>query len=262
MTLTVTVLGGAAAWPNPGQGCSAYLVTSGETRVLLDCGPNTLLELRKHADYTTVSAVIVSHCHADHILDLIPYRYGLVYGPSELQRRIPVWLPDGGIERMMRFAEACGGQGEEASDFWSTVFDFREYRGPDIIEIDELRVSFASTQHFVPCFAMRVEGPSGVVVGYTADTGTIEPLDEALRGAGTVIVEATLRDHDDTPPTKRGHLTPEDAGVLADRVGATTLILTHLWSERPDDDVVSAARTRFSGEILVAKPGLVVRGYA
>ena len=260
MTLTVTVLGGAAAWPNPGQGCSAYLVSSDETRVLLDCGPNTLLELRKHADFTTVSAIIVSHCHADHILDLIPYRYGLVYGPSELPRRIPVWLPPGGIERMMLFAQACGGQGEDAADFWSNVFDFHEYCETDVIEIDELRVSFSPTQHFIPCFALRVEAASGEGIGYSSDTGNIEPLIEGFRGVTTVIVEATLLSHDDTPLLERGHLTPEDAGELANRVGARTLVLTHLWCERPDHDVVTAATTQFSREVVVAKPGLIVRG--
>ncbi|HEX7104031.1 MAG TPA: hypothetical protein VF201_15410, partial [Nitrolancea sp.] len=41
----VIVLGGASAAPNPGQGCSGYLVQLGETRIVLDLGPGTLPEL-------------------------------------------------------------------------------------------------------------------------------------------------------------------------------------------------------------------------
>ena len=56
MSIELTCLGGAAAWPNPGQGCSSYLVRSGETTILLDAGSDTFMELRKHADYRELDA--------------------------------------------------------------------------------------------------------------------------------------------------------------------------------------------------------------
>lgn len=259
MTLEVTVLGGSAAWPNPAQGCSAYLFASGDTRVLADCGPNTLLELRAQTDYTSIDGIIISHCHSDHILDLVPYRYGLVYGPVALPRRIPVWLPPGGIKRMMLLAEAFGGQGEHPSDFWGQVFDLREYDADDALEIGALGVRLAPTQHFIPCFGIRCEDASGAAIAYTSDTGSIEPLIDRFSGVSAIIAEATLRDHAGKPLRERGHLTPDDAGELATRVQAKTLVLTHLWCERPDDEVVMMAGTRFDGEILVAKPGLRVQ---
>src|SRR5688572_3773852 len=127
MTLSLTVIGGSAAWPNPGQGCSSYLLDNGQQQVLLDCGPDTLHELRKHIDYTDIDAVLISHCHADHILDLVPYRYGLVYGPKRPTRNIPLWLPPGGRQTFTELAEAFGGQGERTEEFWSTVFDIARY---------------------------------------------------------------------------------------------------------------------------------------
>ena len=36
--MELTILGGSAAGPNPGQGCSGYLVESGTTHVVIDLG--------------------------------------------------------------------------------------------------------------------------------------------------------------------------------------------------------------------------------
>ncbi|MGH9172991.1 MAG: MBL fold metallo-hydrolase [Vicinamibacterales bacterium] len=258
MPLSVTILGGSAAWPNPGQGCSSYLVSDGQTSVLLDCGPDTLLELRKHADYTALDAIVVSHCHADHILDLVPYRYGLIYGPRRSSRRIPVWLPPGGITRLTMLASAFDGQGEPASAFWDPAFALAEYDPSSSLQINELALSFASTQHFVECYAIRVDSTDGRALVYSSDTGSIDPLKGLVMGADVVIAEATVEHHDDRPAETRGHITPEDAACLAVAAGARALVVTHLWSERSDDVVRKEASASFDGEVLIAKPGLRV----
>lgn len=257
MALSLTVLGGSAAWPNPGQGCSAYLVTDGTTNVLLDCGPNTLLELRKHVDYTALDAIVISHCHADHILDLVPYRYGLAYGPTRSNRKIPVWLPPGGRDRMEMLGGAFDGQGEPHRSFWEPAFDLSEFDPPSGLTINRLRITFAATQHYIPCFAMRVETPDNRSVFYSSDSGSVQPLLNLVEGVEVVVAEATLERHDH-PEEKRGHMTPEEAGKLARAASAHTLIVTHLWSERPDDIVSRTAAEHFDGRILIAKPGMCV----
>ncbi|MEX1158497.1 MAG: MBL fold metallo-hydrolase [Thermomicrobiales bacterium] len=260
MALTLTVLGGSAAWPNAGQGCSAYIVGDGTTTILLDCGPNTLLELRKHVDYTAVDAIVISHCHADHILDLVPYRYGLIYGPAGSRRRIPVWLPPGGLLRMEMLGGAFAGQGEPQLSFWEPAFDMAEYQPELGLTLGDLRLSFAATQHYIECFAMRVQGSEGAALLYSSDTGAIEPLMELVAGVGVgvVIAEATLESGDERPAAERGHMTPDDAARLAAAAGAHTLVVTHLWSERPDAVVEREATEHFNGRVVIAKPGLRV----
>jgi ribonuclease BN (tRNA processing enzyme) len=260
MTLGLTVLGGSAAWPNPGQGCSSYLVASDNTRLLLDCGPDTLQMLRQHADYRSIDAVIISHCHADHMLDLVAYRYGLKYGPGHDDRRVPLWLPPGGIERLDMLSAALAYGSEDSSGFWTDAFELHEFDPLATLQVGNLGVSFAPTQHFVPCFAMRVSDRSGRAIGYTADAGTIDPLVGLMEDATLLVAEATERAHDDRPVEQRGHLTPEDAGRLAAACRTPALLLTHLWSERPDDEVIRAAATEFNGRISVAKPGMYVDG--
>jgi ribonuclease BN (tRNA processing enzyme) len=103
---------------------------------------------------------------------------------------------------------------------------------------------------------MRVTDEFGRSIVYGADTGTIEPLIDFAAGADILIAEATLDEDDTTPPDKRGHLTPSLAGQLASKCGVETLVLTHLWAERPTEDVVRDASAAFSGRIEVARPGL------
>lgn len=258
MTFQLTVLGGSAAWPNPGQGCSSYLLEAGGYRLLLDCGTDTLLELRRHTDLNDIDAIVISHCHSDHILDLIAFRYALVYSNEQVKDRIPVWMPPGGIDVLMALGDALGSQGERTTDFWGDVFVLQEYDPVSRLQIDSLGLDFARTRHFVECYAIRVTAQSGTSIVYGADTGSIHELIDFARNAGILIAEATADSHDGVAPEDRGHIIPEDAGEWANEAAVERLLLTHLWHERPPVEVVRRAATRYGGPIDVASPGLTL----
>jgi len=258
MTFQLTVLGGSAAWPNPGQGCSAYLLDIDGNRLLLDCGTDTLLELRRHTPLADVDAIIISHCHSDHILDLIAYRYALVYSKEHLETPIPIWMPPGGTAILEALGHTLGSQGEKTSDFWGDVFRVREYDPDSTLSIDGVTITFAPTQHFTECYAIRATAASGRSVVYGADTGSITSLVEFSRSANLLIAEATADSHDGVPTDERGHLIPEDAGEWAARAEVERLLVTHLWHERPPSVVVERAATKFDGLIDVACAGLTL----
>lgn len=255
MTFSLTVLGGSAAWPNPGQGCSSYLLRTAQQTLVLDCGADTLLELRKHVDYAAVDAVLLSHLHADHMLDLVPYRYGLVYGPVRPARPIPLWIPPGGRGTLDALGEAIGGYSEPGLSFWDGAFEIHEYEPTQPLTIGELTVEFARTQHFSECYAVRISTGRRVFV-YSADTGNIDPLVAFTAGAHLLLAEATEDATPEQPAPERGHVSPEEAGALAHLAGVEQLVVTHLWSERPDAATLAAAGRAFDGPIHIAKPGL------
>ena len=70
--MRLTVLGKSPSWQDAGGACSGYLLQEGETTVLLDCGNGVFGKLRQRVDYVDVDAVVLSHLHADHFLDLVP----------------------------------------------------------------------------------------------------------------------------------------------------------------------------------------------
>ncbi len=69
-------------------------------RVLLDLGSGALGALQRHADPLCVDAVLLSHLHADHCLDLAGYYVLRKYHPAGAQPRIPVWGPAGTADRL------------------------------------------------------------------------------------------------------------------------------------------------------------------
>src|ERR671936_3213316 len=86
--MRLTVLGKSPSWEDAGGACSGYLLEDDGTAVLLDCGNGVFSKLRRYRDYTRVDAVLISHLHADHFLDLVPYSYALTYAPR--QQPVPV----------------------------------------------------------------------------------------------------------------------------------------------------------------------------
>jgi ribonuclease BN (tRNA processing enzyme) len=253
--MRLTVLGGSAASPNTGAGCAGFLAQRGDTSIVLDMGPGTLQELRRHADFRALSAVIISHMHVDHMLDLIALRHALAYNPVSPPGPVPVWLPPGGAAMLAQVTaplDLC----DDPGTFTSTV-TVREYDPVQPLRIGDLKVHFQRTVHVVPAWAMRVSAPEGDL-GYTADGGPVSAWDDLLRGVRVLIAEATLLEPGERPIAQRGSLTATEAGELAQRCGAETLLLAHLWEELGFDVARAQAASAFAGEIMLARPGLTL----
>src|SRR5919202_3556415 len=86
--MRLTVLGKSPSGQDADGACSGYLVEDGDTTVLIDCGNGVFSKLRRFRDYLAVDAVVISHLHADHFLDLVPFAYALTYAPR--QQPVPV----------------------------------------------------------------------------------------------------------------------------------------------------------------------------
>ena len=80
--MRLTVLGCAGTFPGPLSGCSSYLVEQDGFRLLLDAGNGAVSALQRAADLLAVDAVLLSHLHADHCLDLVAYSYARRYHPE------------------------------------------------------------------------------------------------------------------------------------------------------------------------------------
>ena len=65
------VLGATGSQPGRGRACSGYLVTSGDTTVLVDCGFGVATALTGRMDPADLDAIIITHRHLDHAIDLL-----------------------------------------------------------------------------------------------------------------------------------------------------------------------------------------------
>ena len=109
--MRITVLGKSPSWQDAGGACSGYLVQEGDTSALLDCGNGVFSKLRVYADYVDVDAVVLSHLHADHFLDLVPFAYALTYAPRQQPLPVDRW-PGTDAPRPPQAARARGREGD------------------------------------------------------------------------------------------------------------------------------------------------------
>src|SRR4051812_31138246 len=243
--MRITVLGKSPSWTDAGGACSGYLVQEGATTILLDCGNGVFGKLRAAADPFALDAVVLSHIHADHILDLVPFAYALLFaGPSGELAPPPLHAPRGGADRLHRLSGIWGSDG-----LLTRAFDVREYDPDAPLVLGDLELRFAPVPHYVPTWAMAFGGR--IVFG--ADCAPHDAVVDLARRADTLLLEATLREAETEPPF--GHLTPEQAGELAARAGVARLVVTHLPDHFDEAWVRAQAAQRFGGEVVVAREG-------
>jgi ribonuclease BN (tRNA processing enzyme) len=259
----ITVLGKSPSWQDVDGACSGYLIEEGGTTVLMECGNGVFSKLRKFVDYIDVDAVVVSHLHADHFLDLIPYSYALTYAPR--QQPVPVdrwpgtdnparpalYAPTGAREV---FRKIVGTWGNE--DLVENAFDVHEYDVDSTIEVGELRFRFHAVPHFLPTHAIDVASTNGGGrFTYGADCRPTEELVTFARDTDLLMVEATLPRPERTGI--RGHLTPDEAGEHGRQAGARRLIITHISDELDETEMRERAEKAYGGQVDVAREGAV-----
>ncbi|MGH3712894.1 MAG: MBL fold metallo-hydrolase [Micromonosporaceae bacterium] len=244
--MKLTVVGCAGSFPGPESPCSAYLVEADGFRLLVDFGTGALGALQRYADMHSIDAVLLTHLHADHILDACSYVVARRYAPDVSYSPIPLYGPEGTARRLS--AAYDGGPDGGLED----VYEFQTLT-PGTFEIGPLRVTVDRVNHPVETYGVRLEH-GGRALAYSADTGPCEALTRLAKGADLFLCEASYLEACDNPPDL--HLTGKEAGEHATRAGARKLLLTHLvqaWGN--ESRTVEEAAGAYAGPIEVVRPG-------
>jgi len=255
MGLLLTELCASPAFVNPGGACAGHLVRSAETAILLDCGFGAAGRLRQFVEPWDLDAVVISHLHADHFIDLVPIRYGLKLVRPHKLGRLPLLVPPGGSAHLAGVGRAL----VDDPEFFAHEFDLREYRGGVTLAMGDVELGFHPVQHYIPGHALRLHSEGRVLV-YSGDAAPCRQLEDAARGAHVLLCESALLDvaEDEPDPSRRGHFTPAEAARLARAAGVERLLLTHAPAG-PREERLRAAREAFGGEVEFAEEG---RSYA
>lgn len=219
--MKLTILGNNGPFPSAGGACSGYLVTEGDTRILIDCGNGVLANYQKFARIEDLSAVILTHLHSDHMSDMMVLRYALQIKKSR----------GADIELLKVYAPS-----EPAEEYnrlnIPDVYSLNPISEDTVLKFGNLEISFAVMKHPVKCFGVSVYNGSKRFV-FSGDTAWDQNIIEFSRGADLVMLDAGLLSKDkksDNVP----HLTARECGLVAKEAGVSKLLLTHFW---PEDDV-------------------------
>lgn len=240
----VTVLGSCGAFPEPGRASSGFLVERDGYRLVLDLGYATFPRLLKHCPDGAVDAVAITHEHPDHCVDLHALFRMRLYG-RRWTTKLPLYCPPGVLERL-------GGLEPEVD--LGAVFDIHEL--PGSYQVGPFELTSMLLPHYVPNAGIRLRA-DGIALAYTGDCGPDPLLADLGRDADLFIVEATDREGE-SRQRSRNLMTAAEAGHWAGRAGARRLMLTHFWPGNDRAASLSAARSAFEGEVLLADEDLVV----
>lgn len=241
--MELTVLGASGSYGSPTGGpCSGYLVRSAGTTVAVDCGNGILPNLQQHAVVEDLTAVVLTHIHPDHCVDLyglyVLRRYGLelsglpVYAPKDVAKTLGALVDD-----------------------WGDTFDWRVIDDGDAASVDDVKLRFSRTDHPPPTYGLELAADGKRLI-YTSDTGPGWTVGAFDPGADLVLSEATYQ-HGKKPV--EWHLSAEEAGIGAREAAARRLMITHLWPRLDPVVSVQEASDAFGAPATLAAPHLTTR---
>jgi ribonuclease BN (tRNA processing enzyme) len=249
--MRLTVVGCSGSYPGPDSAASCYLVEADDGdrtwRLVLDLGNGALGALHRYADPLTIDAVLLSHLHADHCIDITSYYVLRKYHPHGEQPPIPVHGPDGTPGRLARAYDLPKSPG------MTEEFTFHFYpAGP--FEIGPFSIEAVEVRHPVPAYALRLTA-DGRTLAYSGDTGVCDALVRVARDSDLFLCEASFTDGKEDIPGL--HLNGREAGEYARAAGAARLVLTHIppWTEPQDN--LRDAKAAFGGPVELAHPRAV-----
>jgi len=244
------VIGAGPAYTDrPGATGASYLLRLGDASVLLDLGHGSFARLAATIDPATLGAVVISHLHPDHFIDLVALRHYLRW--EQPRRRVRVIGPAGLDDRLDALHDEPG--------FSAAALDI-EPLTEGTFTVATFEIQAARVTHTASSFGFRVseatpDGASAARPGliYSGDCGRAEDLDVLAHPGDTLLSEVSFGPGPVVPDA--GHLDGPAVGALATRVGAGRVLLTHLQMGFDREATVDSVRARFDGPVELVDPG-------
>lgn len=243
--IELTVLGAGPAYTSrPGAVGASYLLRSAGEAIVLDLGQGAFTNLAGTIEPSSLLAVVVSHLHPDHFIDLVPLRHYLLWD-FKPPRRVAVLGPAGLAQRIDALHDEVG--------FSAASLDVAELGGSRDRSVGPFSVEARLVRHTDESYGFRVTAGPGPGLVYSGDCGDAEDLRALIHPGDTLLAEASFG----TAAVAAGseHLNATDVGRVAAAAGAGRILLTHVLMTYDRDATAAAARELAGVDVSVVDPG-------
>lgn len=245
--MKLKVLGIQSPYNTESHHCPGFLITEGQSHIMLDCGSGSHSLLDFPHDLQNLS-VVLSHLHRDHYNDIYNLQYAsfVFHNQKRIERPISIYMP----KTPSRIS----------TDIMREKDSFARYHFIDektSLTLGNMQLHFCQTNHPVETYAIKV-GSGDKTIVYTSDTSfsAKSKLVEFAKGADLLICESSLlREHGF--PEINSHLTAYQAGIIAKEANVNGLLLTHFWPEEDIQKYVLEAKEVFP-RVAPAKEGQII----
>jgi len=246
----LTILGSGTSVPHAKRASPSHWLETSKGSLLLDISADAAHRMaQERLDWPNLDAIWISHFHLDHMGGLVPFLFGSKWAPQTQSRTKPLRIfGPNGFRRII--------------DAMNDSNNYELLKQPFPVEIVEVgpgaefeifpgvTAKTFSTPHTEESLALRLKDSKLFV--YTSDTGFSEDLISFAKDVDLLLMECSFRRN---KPVQK-HLELVDAMNLARECAPRKLVLTHLYPEWDDVDLVAEARMLWSGETIEAQDGL------
>lgn len=235
--MKVTILGYWGGYPSAGGATAGYLITTDEGNILVDCGSGVMSRLTFHTHVETLSGVILSHLHYDHMADIGILQYAAVGAQrvGSMKQKLQIYAPDQPADMREKL--------------YGPHSDVHTIQAGQSINMAGANIEFLPVRHTIPCFAVKISYKGKTIV-YSADTAYFEGLIDFVKEADMFICEATIC-KGSRHTTGDGHMDATQAGTIANKANVKKLVLTHLPHDGHFDNMRQEAVTAFGRQVYI-----------
>lgn len=223
LTMKLHILGCGDAFGSGGRNQSGYLVEAKDKLFLLDCGPTTLLALKRAGfDPQRLDAILLSHLHGDHFGGTAFFLIEYLYRQARLEPLVIAGPP--GTETKVRalFEVMYGGGEKEVPPTRFVILQPDEPADVNGIAVAPFRVPHQSDAISLG-FKVICQGKT---ILFSGDSLWTERFVELTTGVDLFLCECSF--YRKQPGM---HVNYQDLAANMSRMGCKQLVLTHLGDD-------------------------------
>lgn len=234
----VTFLGTGSALASPQRVQSGVLLTQDDTRVLVDCGSGVVHRLAQvDVDPRSIDAVLLTHHHLDHVVDLPTLAKARV-----LQDHTPLRIAGPPATTAVCDHLFAVDDLDERTELELTEHTVEE----SPLQFAGFEIQFVETTHSKQCFAYRF----GDALALSGDTAPDDDVLDLADGVDTLVHECAYPDGVDSS----GHTTPTALASRLEDIDVNRILLTHLFpsAETAAADIRDTVASRVDVPVRIA----------